>query len=77
MVCRRDCFQQSIIHASSMDTTAAYINLISGWVFIFNFHWQMMVKDDPAKELIEAMDKYGLPQEQFVMLKEGEPMIFK
>ena len=33
-------------------------------------------EDDPARELIEAINKYDLPQEQFVMLKEGVPMIF-
>lgn len=31
---------------------------------------------DPGAELVLAMEKFGLPKEEFILLMEGEPMIF-
>lgn len=31
---------------------------------------------DPGAELVLALEKFNLPKEEFILLKEGEPMIF-
>ena len=33
-------------------------------------------QDDPQQELTLALEKFNLPREQFLILKEGQPMVF-